>query len=475
MTFNSIPFIILFPLAVIAYRLIPQRFRYIWLLVCSFAFCTLIGKSFPVLLLFIVLITYVSGFAIARIGSHAGKKAVTAAAIVIEIGTLFLYKYLDFALELTGSRVRFNLLLPVGISFFTFRATSYVIDVYRGKLDPEKNILKLALYISFFLTFLSGPITRSTDLIPQFSNAPLPSYEMTKKGIQKMLWGYFLKLAIAGRLAIVVENVYKDAASYSGAAIAFTALSYLFMLYCDFEGYSQIAIGGAALCGIEMKENFLHPFCSENMGQLWKKWHVSLYEWFRDYLYIPLGGSRCGIARKYLNVFIVLLVSGLWHGANMTFVIWGALNGAYIILGQILIPYRDKVFAKIGGDFDRIRTFAKRVGVYILASFTFIFFANENVKSAWLAVKGILLRFVSTNPLAELSSLGLGRFNLALTMIMVLFVLIADNEAEKRSCDTPSLIVHIPTPIRWIIYYALMFAILFSANLTGKEFIYSKM
>ncbi|MCR5590457.1 MAG: MBOAT family protein, partial [Lachnospiraceae bacterium] len=333
MVFNSIQFIILFPLAVLIYYLIPKKFRYVWLLACSYAFYYVNSGALAALLAICTVITYIAGMALSVTDSKAGKKAVLAGAASAVLLVLFVFKYLDFSLSLFGSGLRFNLTLPLGISFYTFMAVSYMADVYSGKIEAQHNILKLALYLSFFLSILSGPINRAGDMLPQFSDAKSPSIENLKTGMQKMLWGYFLKLAIAGRLAIVTENVYSDADAYSGVSIAFAAIAYLFMLYCDFEGYSQIAIGCAKMLGIKMKENFRQPFLSKSMSELWRRWHISLSSWLRDYLYIPLGGNRRGTFRKYLNIFIVLLISGIWHGANMTFIIWGVLNGVFMIAG----------------------------------------------------------------------------------------------------------------------------------------------
>ena len=484
MTFNSIPFIILFPVAVLLYYIFPKKVRYIWLLVLSYAFYASCDNAVLPLLIVTTLIVYVMAHAISVIDHPGWKKAACAFSVIVPLLILFVYKYLDFTLGLVGSGLRFNLILPVGISFYIFMSVSYIVDVYRKKCEPEKNPLRLALYLSFFLSILSGPINRAPDMLPQFACDNDADINGIKRGMQKMLWGYFLKLAIAGRLAIVVENVYSKSEAYSGAAIALCTLFYMFMLYCDFEGYSQIAIGAGCILGIGMKENFRQPFFSLSLSEMWRRWHVSLSTWFRDYLYIPLGGSRCSVYRKYINLFIVLFVSGIWHGANLTFFIWGALNGAFLIAGQVLLPYRDRAADALLGKlchtdkskerFDRIRDAAKRIGVYILFSYTFIYFANDTVKNAYLAVKGIFTRLFSGS-IAELFSLGLGRFNLALTLAMAVFVLIADGIAYKKDRDTPSLIEMIPTPWRWVIYYALLTAILFSANLTGKEFIYSKM
>ncbi len=485
MLFNSIPYIILLPLAALFCRLIPGRFRYVWLLILSYAFYFVQSEGSALWMIVTTVITYLAGLSLGTAGSAALKRVVLALAVTADLGLLFVFKYLDFSLSLIHNPLRFSLLLPLGISFYSFMSVSYLADVFSGKIASEKNPLKLALYVSFFLSIVSGPINRAGDMLPQFTDAPDVSYDMVKSGIQKMLWGYFLKLAIAGRLAILVDNVYADTDAFSGTAVAFAALSYMFMLYCDFEGYSQIAIGSGYLMGITMKENFRQPFFSESMSEIWRRWHVSLSTWFRDYLYIPLGGSRKGKIRKYVNLLIVLFISGIWHGANLTFFAWGAINGAFIVMGQILLPYRDALAGTIKEKickneravtvFDTVRTALKRIGVYILFSYVFIYFASDDIKSAYLAVKAILTRFTLGGIFTEAASLGLGTFNLCLTIVMSAFVLIADKQAYKRGCDTPSLVRSIPTPVRWAIYYALFIAILFSANLTGREFIYSKM
>ena len=482
--FNTISYIILFPIAVLIYYLIPKKAGYIWLLAVSFAFYWSRSGSFTLLLALSVIITYITGIGIYYADSHRLKNFVLAVAVAILIGTLFVFKYLDFTLGLVGSPVRIDLVLPLGISFYTFQAVSYITDVYRGQTEPERNILKLGLFLSFFLSIVSGPINRAGDIMPQITLADRFSADRAKRGMQKMLWGYFLKLAIAGRLAIVVENVYSDPGVHSGFELAIAAVFYMFMLYCDFEGYSQIAIGSGYILGIEMKENFCQPFLAQSMSEVWRRWHVSLSAWFRDYMYIPLGGSRRGTVRKYINIFVVLFVSGIWHGANLTFFIWGALNGIFNVAGQMLLPARDRLSDMISKKvcktiraravFERVRVFFKRLGVYILFSYTFIYFANDSVTKAYLAVKGIITRF-SLSDAGQIVTLGLGKGNLALVLAMMAFVIVADGEANKRGCDTPALITRIPTFWRWTIYYVLLTAILFSANLTGKEFIYSKM
>ena len=485
MLFTSLIYIPILLAVLLINRVVPGKFRYIWLLAVSMAFYFAQNEGFALMLAASILITYGAGLALFAAEGTAVKKIIAAAGIIAGIAILFVYKYLNFTLGLCMSPLRFDLAVPLGISFYTFQSISYIVDVYRDPSKVEKNPLKVALFLSFFLSVVSGPVNRAGDMIPQF-DAPLEmNLEDIKRGMQKMLWGYFLKLAIAGRLAIVVDNVYADPTAFGGLEIAFCAIAYLFMLYCDFEGYSQIVIGSGYMLGIRMKENFRQPFMSSSMAEIWRRWHVSLSSWLRDYVYIPLGGNRKGVARKYVNIFITLFVSGIWHGANFTFFIWGALNGAYIIIGQLTIPYRDRLaafladkFLKEGGlrsAFGRIRLFFQRIGVYLFTAFTFIFFANKDVKTAWFAVKGILLRFSPKAGFAALPALGMGTSGLILTLLMAVAVLAADNASYKRDCDTPALIKNIPTVLRWAIYWAILIAILFSANLSGKEFIYSRM
>ena len=481
MIFNSIPFIIFLPIVALGFYIIPQKFKVLWLLIASYFFYMCQDTAFVSLLIFSTIITYGAGILLGRINFAASSHAIflrrfTATfAVIINLAILIIFKYADFFLELFGSSVRFSLLLPIGISFYTFEALSYIIDVYRGKITPERNILKLALYLSFFLNILSGPINRASDMLPEVSKRVTFDLENVKVGFQKMLWGYFLKLCVAARLSIIVDNVYANIDGYRGLSLAAAAVFYLFMLYCDFEGYSQIAIGAARIMGIRMQENFRQPFYSDSMSILWRRWHVSLSSWFRDYLYIPLGGNRKGTARKYLNLIIVLFLSGVWHGANLTFFIWGLLNGIFIVAGQITIGVRDNIAARLkitGG----LRLFLKRCGVYILYAFTFIFFANDSVNNAFMAIRGIFLRFeISPSAIMEIFGLGLGKFNLLLVILMMLLVMIVDGKCFKRDCDFSALMKVTPTYIRWGLYYAMLIMILFSANLSGKEFIYSKM
>lgn len=477
MLFNSIPFIVFLPIVVLVYYLIPTKIRYVWLLLASYFFYLCQSTSFVSLLLLSTVTTYFAGIATYKASTRRNKNIIVAMTFILNAGIWLFIKYADFVLELTGSDRRFNLFLPIGISFYTLQALSYVMDCYREKMEPERNIIRYALFVSFFPSILSGPINRGCDLLPNLKCDSKLDYDNLKYGLMKMLWGYFLKLVIAARLVILVDNAYSNADGYAGGTLFFAAISFLFMLYCDFEGYSNIAIGAARLLGINMKENFKQPFYSLSMGELWRRWHISLSTWLREYVYFSLGGNRKGAARKYINIFVIFLVSGIWHGANFTFIIWGLLNGLFLVMGNVLLPIRNDVASKMGLDkMPRFRRIMQRIGVYLLYAFTMIYFDSVNVQCANIVIKRIFTVFSSpVKVMNEIISLGLGRANLMFAIIMSLMVLVIDGYAHKDSCDFTGLMKKTPTVIRWGLYLFMVTAIVFSANLTGQEFIYATM
>lgn len=477
MIFNSIPFIIFFPIVVILYYLCPKKIRYIWLLLCSYFFYMTQSSDFVALLLLTTITTYLAGIAICKVNSITLKKVFIGITFVLNVGIIVYMKYTNFFLEMFGSKERFNLFVPIGISFYTLQALSYIMDCYRGKISPMYNIARYALYVSFFPTLLSGPINRSYDLMPELTCTNKLELDNVKQGMQKMLWGYFLKLVIAARLTILVDTVYQNPDEYSSVSLVLAAISFLFMLYCDFEGYSLIAIGASKILGINMRDNFRQPFYSTSMSELWRRWHISLSTWLREYLYFPLGGNRKGTARKYINTMIVMFVSGIWHGANYTFFVWGILNGLFLVVGSALKDRRDQLATAIGlAERAKLRTVLQRIGVYILYGFSMIFFANDSLAGACSVIRGIVTRISIKSVLTgELFSLGLGTFNLLFVIVLAVFVMVVDGLCNRRQCDITGLMKTTPTYIRWIAYLTIVVLILFSSNLSGTEFIYSKM
>ena len=382
MLFNSVNFIVFFPIVVLAYFILPRKIRYIWLLVASYYFYMSWNAKYAVLILATTVITYFSGLLIEKYGS---KKWIVAASILTNLGALFYFKYFNFAISIMQQCLgraniqlnisEFDIILPVGISFYTFQALSYTIDVYRKDTKAEHNFLRYALFVSFFPQLVAGPIERSKDLLKQLKVDRAFEFDRFRNGIAMMIWGYFLKIVLADRIAVFVDKVYGDIDTYAGMYLVVASVFFGIQIYCDFYGYSSIAKGAACVLGIDLTENFDVPYLAVSVSEFWRRWHVSLMTWFRDYLYIPLGGSRKGKLRKYMNEMIVFLLSGLWHGASLSFVVWGGLNGLYQVVGEILEPIRlkaIKIFHLQRESFAH--RLVRTIFTFILVDFTWIFF-----------------------------------------------------------------------------------------------------
>lgn len=442
MLFNSLQYLIFLPIVCLIYFVIPKKIRYIWLLVSSYYFYMCWNAEYAILILVSTVITYLSGLLLERIkkNSKSGKrsKAVVASSFVLNLGILAYFKYAGFAAGIAqsvGSAVgidinvpSFDIILPVGISFYTFQALSYTMDVYRNEIYAEKNFLRYALFVSFFPQLVAGPIERSKNLLKQLNVAKDFNLKRVREGIIVMLWGYFLKVVIADRIAIFVDAVYGNYAQFPGMYLVVATVLFALQIYCDFYGYSVIAKGTAHIFGIELMENFNAPYLSVNVSEFWRKWHISLTSWFKDYLYIPLGGSRRGIIRKYLNKMIVFLVSGLWHGAEMSFVIWGGLNGLYQVIGEMTASLRKAFRIKI-----RVRENAfpiklvQGIITFVLIDFSWIFFRASTVADAFNIIKSI---FTMDNAQilfnGELFKCGLDLSNFVLMIVAVVVLIFAD-------------------------------------------------
>ncbi|OHD64075.1 MAG: hypothetical protein A2176_08680 [Spirochaetes bacterium RBG_13_51_14] len=350
MFFNSYKFAIFFIVVVGLFFAMPHRFRWLFLLAASYFYYLFWDPKYALLILTTTLIVYSTALAMHE-RSVRVKKLCVALSVVSNLGILFLFKYFNFfndnikdlftALGLPYSVPALNLLLPVGISFYTFQALSYTIDVYRGVRQPERHLGIFALYVSFFPVILSGPIERSTTLLPQFYRETEFDYDRVTDGLKLMAWGFFQKFVIADRLSLYVNMVYGNPQSFPGLPLLAATYLFAIQVYCDFSGYTDVAIGTAQVMGFKLTPNFRRPYFAETLGELWRRWHISLISWFRDYLYIPLGGNRVPRWRWYINMMIVFTFSGLWHGAQWTFVIWGSMNGLMLILGRITQRARD--------------------------------------------------------------------------------------------------------------------------------------
>ncbi|WP_282085909.1 MBOAT family O-acyltransferase [Aquimarina algiphila] len=390
MLFNSVDFFIFLSLVFIGYWFVLYknlRLQNVLLLVASYVFYGWWDWRFLSLIALSTIIDYTAGFRIYESKEKSVKKRWLWVSIIFNLGMLGFFKYYNFFIDswidlfaAVGYELQstwtLQIILPVGISFYTFQTLSYSIDIYRGKLQPTKDFIAFAAFVSFFPQLVAGPIERATNLVPQFLKKRTFTYKTFSYGIKLMIWGFFLKLVVADRAAIYVNAVYNNTENHDGLSFIAATVLFAFQIYGDFAGYSLIAIGTSKLFGFDLMTNFRRPYFSASVSEFWTRWHISLSTWFRDYLYIPLGGNRVAKPRWLFNLFITFLISGLWHGANWTFVVWGALNGLYLILEVLLFKKRRK------GVFNVVLTFA-------LINFAWVFFRANSIEDAFYIIKRI--------------------------------------------------------------------------------------
>ena len=483
MLFNSLSYLIFFPAIALAYFLIPwQKVRNALLLIGSYYFYMCWDPRFILLMLGCTLVTYLDGLFI-DISRREDKEGVapekrrtgratlyTTVTIIFTLSVVAWFKYANFLTEstvslfaLVGVQIKIpklNIALPVGISFFTFQSLSYVIDVYRGKTKAEKNFFRYALFVSFFPQLVAGPIERSSNLLGQFQEKHAFDSREAAKGFMLMIWGYFMKVVVADRVAMLVDQIYNYYGSYEGVIPILGTVLFAVQIYCDFNGYTTIAIGSAQVMGFHLMQNFKEPYLATSVADFWRRWHISLTSWFRDYIYFPLGGSRCAKWKRYRNIMIVFLVSGLWHGAAWTYVIWGGLNGLMQIIGDILKPVREKALDKLGVNRKSFgHRLAQMLLTFILVDIAWVFFRATDLSSAihiikssfvwnpWLLVDGTLY------------TLGLERADFWLMVLSILILLFVDILHEKGVSIRDSLLAW-PLPLRWAVLYGALFWIL---------------
>lgn len=398
MLFNSLAFLLFFPIVCAIYFCIPSgslRWRNLFLLAASYYFYMNWEPAYALLLLTSTVVTFLAALGIAHYRDRRKQQFCLVASLVLNLTILVLFKYYNFlttnieaALQACGVGIDIpvsKLLLPVGISFYTFQALGYSIDVYRGTTQVERNFVTYALFVSFFPQLVAGPIERSNNLLPQFRQPRSFDYEGAMKGLRMMVWGYFLKLVLADRCGTYVDAIYNHLEMHNGGSYLVASLLFPFQIYGDFAGYSLIAIGAARVLGFRLMQNFRQPYLACSVGEFWHRWHISLSTWFKDYLYIPLGGNRVGRARQYVNLMVTFVVSGLWHGANWTFLCWGALHGGLLCLEKSLGIGR-RTYRGLSRLWHWLLTFA-------LVCFAWIFFRADSVSDAFLMIKGICLGF----------------------------------------------------------------------------------
>ncbi|WP_209732500.1 MBOAT family O-acyltransferase [Methanococcus voltae] len=439
------------------------------------------NPAYIVLIILSTVISYITALKMGKISEKEDRKPYLYMSLILNLGLLFVFKYYNFFSDSTVSIFQylnlpvylptFDLLLPVGISFYTFQALSYTIDVYRGVKEPEKHFGIYALYVSFFPQLVAGPIERSTHLLPQFREKYKFDYDKTVSGLRLILWGFFLKLAIADNVAPVVNAIYNNVYEYTGIPLILATILFAYQIFCDFAGYSYIAIGSARILGFDLMDNFKSPYMSKSFSEFWKRWHISLSTWFRDYLYIPLGGNRVSKLRHSLNLFIVFLVSGLWHGANWTFIIWGSIHGAYLVIENTIrqLLAGKELKSNILLDILKVMT------VFSFVSFAWIFFRANNISDALYVCTHLFTDIFSTSvpQLAEdLSNIGLGTYSslkIVSAILILEFIHISQNIKENNPIKFKILS---NTYLRWSIYYFIIFWVLINGAFQSSEFIY---
>lgn len=489
MLFNSFSFLVFFPVVVIIYFIIPRSWRYIWLLIASYYFYMSWNPKYALLMALSTGITFLSGYLIERIRESGGpneeryKKYCVAGSMLSNLLILAIFKYANFAIDsismilgrfgITTIAYRLDILLPVGISFYTFQALSYTMDVYRGEIRAEKNFLRYALFVSFFPQLVAGPIERSGNLLTQMKNVEkinVWNFERIRDGLLLMFWGLFQKLVIADRASILVNQVYNDYTKYGFMELATATVLFAFQIYCDFGGYSNIARGAAKVMGFSLMQNFRQPYLAVSIKDFWRRWHVSLTSWFTDYLYIPLGGNRKGTLRKYFNIFVVFAVSGLWHGASWNYVVWGMLHAAYQIIGDMRFHLLSGLPWKQNQDSFSYKL-RKIIGNFILVDFAWIFFAANNFTHALEIIKQMTSCLFTT----KLMKLGLDIDNWAILIAAVMILTIVDILHEKKR-SLFEMIDRQELWFRWILYLGLIWVIImlgiYGVGYDASQFIY---
>ena len=476
MTFLSLPFFLFFPVTALGYFLLPRRIRNLWLLLASWFFYLCAKPVYLTLLLFVILTSYGTGLALER----RRRRWVLALCLITDLVLLFLFKYVNFALSLGAGLLGavgmvwnapvLDIVLPVGISFYLFQAMGYVMDVWRGKVGAQRNFLLYALFLSFFPQVVSGPIGRAEELMPQFQTCHAFDWDRFRQGLVRFLWGAFQKMVLADRLAVLVNTIFAAPETYGALQLMGGAVAFSLQIYCDFSSYTNMALGVADSMGFTLRENFDAPYFSRSIAEFWRRWHMSLSSWFRDYLYIPLGGSRRGTARKYRNVLIVFAVSGLWHGAAMTFVVWGLLNGLYQVMGAVTAPLRNRGYRMLHIPEDGpFRHGVQILITFLLATVAWVFFKASSLSNALAVLGGVL-----HGPLWVRRSMGLDRWELLAAAAGLLLLLLVD--LLSRRYDLRKAYLKQPRLVRWAILWVLLFGcLIFGSYGTGydaQDFLY---
>lgn len=498
MQFNSVDFMVFFPIVLAVYFIVPKKQgRKIWLLIASYYFYMSWNPVYALLIAGSTVVTFFSGILMGRSqGMEEArrmryKRCILILCLLINLGILFVFKYGNFAIEtfsgilqafhITTISRRFDLLLPVGISFYTFQALGYMIDVYRNDVEIEKDPIRYALFVSFFPQLVAGPIERSKNLLSQMRNISkinLWDAKRVTSGAILMVWGYFMKMVIADRAAILVDNVFDNYRMYGSTELIIAAIGFAIQIYCDFGSYSMIAIGAAKVMGFDLMENFNAPYFARDIRDFWSRWHISLSTWFRDYLYIPLGGSRKGKLRKALNIMIVFLVSGLWHGADWSFVVWGGIHGFYQAVSDLSREKREQLVKKL-----HIRTdcfswaLLKTMVTFAMVVFAWIFFRSNSILDGLRFIKRI---FVKSTPWllfnGGIFALGLDRIEMNILAIAVLILFLVDYLKYKKKITIDAFLMEQNLWFEWLSIIGMIVMIFvfgkYGSTFDAQQFIY---
>jgi D-alanyl-lipoteichoic acid acyltransferase DltB (MBOAT superfamily) len=487
MLFNSCEFLIFFPIVTTLYFALPQAHRWLLLLIASCVFYMAFIPAYILILIITIVIDYFAGMWIEDSGGDR-RRVWLIVSIVSTCLVLFVFKYFNFFNTNAASLAAWlgwnypitaiRIILPIGLSFHTFQSLSYVIEVYRGRQKAERNFGHYALYVMYYPQLVAGPIERPQNLLHQLREEHHFDYVRVVSGLQRMAWGMFQKVVIADRLALFVDKVYNGPEGYLGVSIIIATVFFAFQICCDFAGYSDIALGAAEVMGVRLMENFNRPYFSKSIGEFWKRWHISLSTWFRDYVYIPMGGNRATAERRQINIFITFLVSGLWHGANWTFVVWGALHGTYMLVSHLTRGLRADFIDAVGLRRTPIaHAYVQRAIVFVLVCFAWIFFRAKNVTEAFYLVAHSLSGLTALPALLSDDAfvykyvyLGFpGReFCIAIGCIALLFFI----HVIQRKRSVRQLIAAQPLGVRWAVYAVGAVALLNLGIVNEIPFIY---
>lgn len=438
MNFNSIQFLLFYPIVAVLNFVVPRKYRWIPLLISSYYFYMTWNAKLIFLILFTTAISFASGILIEKKPKH--KTLWMVISVVASLSILFFFKYYNFVAgtigNFFGTDLTLQLILPVGISFYTFQTLSYSIDVYRGNIKAEPNFFYYALFVSFFPQLVAGPIERPNNLLPQFHAEHKFNLDDLFIGSKRMLAGFFKKIVVADTVVVYVNAVYNNPGKTGGLAIIIATILFAVQIYCDFSGYTDIAIGCARIMGYHLMQNFDRPYSSENIRDFWTRWHISLSSWFKDYLYIPLGGNRKGYTRQLVNLFIVFLVSGLWHGADWTFILWGLLHGIYRIVGDLTYKKREKLYARMGIDTTSRPVRMLRTAItFVLVCFAWIFFRANNTAELLMILEKLFTSFSASTFASEL---GLTLNSALIIILAIVIMILSDRKLTLAKYDSPN-------------------------------------